>query len=311
MSSNSIWFVPWEPASLSKDAQQTRDLKTTGSQSAAVTLASSRPNSQKSRAARRSKEQLAEDREAFIKAVTTSIPRQNLWISWLRSASIERLKFQATFIELFFDRQGSRFPGFEYILRSADQSPTLLNALDALCLIHVGSTHRDERLLAAARMTYGSSIAKVRRDILASEGDASLLVAAVYLLTICEFFSALAEPNEGWRRHVRGVMSLLGSLNLAALDPSIRILVGTFLRGPAVWDGICERKSLPALENIQSALNDGHTFSSSTDFIKLAVRVPSVIEKVDLMCHAHPPPSLATLFEICHDISALGSQLQS
>ncbi|KAI5358225.1 hypothetical protein Slin15195_G065520 [Septoria linicola] len=322
MGSN-IWYVPGleprDPVTQVAYAQTSREeLPPAGSASSSGSSPLVKDEKHPVRAAkedhatRRTYKQLAKDREAFIKAVVVAAPRQNLWVSWLRSASVERLKFQATFIELFFDRQGSRFPGFEYILRSADQNSALITSLDAICLVHVGTAHSDERLLEAARMTYGSAVAKVRREILASRRDDSFLVAAVYLLTICEFFSATAAPDKGWRRHIRGIMQLLGSLDLAKLDPSIRILVGTLLRGPAVWNSICERKSLPGITNIQRALDDGTTFSSSTDFIKLAVRVPSMIEKVDLLCHARTRGEMvetSSVVDCCWDIVALGDEL--
>ncbi|GIZ42492.1 hypothetical protein CKM354_000575800 [Cercospora kikuchii] len=319
-----VWYVPWEDESAryvvetsqpqtppcttlqcigsNPSAEPSPDIKDEEHQQLAKT---------KSSAKRRTPKQLAKDRDALIRLFATSTTRQEQWISWLRSASIERLTFQATFIDLFFDKAGTRFRGFEIILSSADRAPALITALDAICLVHVGTTHKDQRLLEAARVTYGSALAKVRRKILAPQQDASLLVAAVYLLTICEFFSATAAPDQGWRRHIRGILQLLGALDLAALDPSIRVLVGTLLRGPAVWHAILERKSLPSLDKIQHAIDDGTTFSSSTSFIKLAVRVPGTIEQVDLLRYAKPRPSVATLSKCCREIVSLCNELRS
>ncbi|CAK1357292.1 unnamed protein product [Cercospora beticola] len=321
-----VWYVPWEDKSARYIAGTRQASQTEKTPCAKLQCIEGNPSADsspdikdeehqqlaktKSSAKRRTPKQLAKDRDALIGLFATSTTRQEQWISWLRSASIERLTFQATFINLFFDKAGTRFRGFEIILSSADRAPALITALDAICLVHVGTKHKDQRLLEAARVTYGSALAKVRREILAPQRDASLLVAAVYLLTICEFFSATAAPDEGWRRHIRGILQLLGALDLAALDPSIRILVGTLLRGPAVWHAILERKSLPSLDKIQHALADGTTFSSSTGFIKLAVRVPGIIEKVDFLRHANPRPSVAALSMCCREIVSLCNELQ-
>ncbi|PPJ51578.1 hypothetical protein CBER1_09872 [Cercospora berteroae] len=321
-----VWYVPWEDEPARYIAETGQASQPEKSPWAMLQCMASNPSADpspdikdeehqqlaktKSSAKRRTPKQLAKDRDALIRLFSNSTPRQKQWVSWLRSASIERLKFRAAFIELFFDKAGTRFKGFEIILSSADRTPALTTALDAICLVHVGTTHNDQRLLEAARMTYGSALAKVRREIIAPDRDASLLVAAVYLLTICEFFSATAAPDQGWRRHIRGILQLLGSLDLAALDSSIRILVGTLLRGPAVWHAILERKSLPSLHKIQHAIDDGTTFSSSTSFIRLAVRVPGIIEQVDLLRYAKPRPTVAALSKCCQEIVCLCNELQ-
>ena len=321
-----VWYVPWEVESARYIAGTRQASQPEKTPCAKLQCIGSNPSADpstdikdeehqqlaktKSSAKRRTPKQLAKDRDALIGLSATSTTRQEQWISWLRSASIERLTFQATFINLFFDRAGTRFRGFEIILSSGDRAPALITALDAICLVHVGTTHKDQRLLEAARVTYGSALAKVRREILAPQRDASLLVAAAYLLTSSEFFAATAAPDQGWRRHIRGILQLLGALDLAALDPSIRILVGTLLRGPAVWHAILERKSLPSLDKIQHAIDDGTTFSSSTSFIKMAVKVPGIIELVDLLRYADPRPTVAALTKCCREIVSLCNELQ-
>ncbi|KAF2170309.1 hypothetical protein M409DRAFT_19911 [Zasmidium cellare ATCC 36951] len=254
---------------------------------------------------------IAADRALFFQSLAPQAPRQLSWVSYLHSTAVARQQFQARFIELFFSKDGSRFAGFDYILRSAPKSPTLMYCLDAVCLVHVGIASKDMRLREAARKTYGLAVSSLRFELANPKRSPSILLASMHVLLICELFSDIAAPDGmGARRHVRGMMQMLEYFNPTDLDPGVRALLGAQLNGVATWDAVFERKGLRGFRNLQVALSGGTTFSSATDMISVAVRVPEVLERAGKITHKGSAASVESILETINDIVAIEGELQ-
>ncbi|KAK4503971.1 hypothetical protein PRZ48_004886 [Zasmidium cellare] len=263
------------------------------------------------KAVRPDEKAIAADRALFFQALAPQAPKQTSWISYLHSTAVARQQFQAKFIELFFSKDGSRFVGFDYILRSAPANPTLLNSLDAVCLVHVGNASKDARLREAARRTYGLAITSMRLELANPKRSPSILIASMHVLLICELFADLAAPDGmGARRHGRGMMQMLEYFNPSDLDPGVRTLLGTQLNGVATWDAVFERKGLQGFKNLQEALSGGATFSSATDMISVAVRVPEVLQRAGKITNMGSAAPLVSILDSMNDIVAVEGKLQ-
>lgn len=254
---------------------------------------------------------VAADRALFFRSLVSQASRQISWISHLHSTAVARQQFQARFIELFFSKDGSRFAGFEYILKSAPANTTLMNSLDAVCLVHVGNASKDRRLREAARRSYGIAVSSLRFELADPNRSPSILLAAMHVLLICELFADIAAPDGmGARRHVRGMMQMLEYFNPCDLDQGVRTLLGTQLNGVATWDAVFERKGLRGFKNLQKALSDGTTFSSVTDMVSVAVQVPEVLERAGNITHKASAASVESILTVINDIVDLRGGLQ-
>lgn len=160
-------------------------------------------------------------------------------------------------------------------------------AFDALALTQLGVSWRDDEVLECAIRSYYRAVNTLREELAtAATPYSDALVAAPYLLFLCEQFRpiALLSGNQGETTHLHGFSQLL-SADGAVMSTFQLLLLDDYEQCSLAWS-LTRRQHLPRLlkdDDVQ-ALNSHDRFPRLT---RLMMDLPSVIDKADeLAFHA-------------------------
>jgi hypothetical protein len=196
------------------------------------------------------------EREAFINALSDRNPLNSPVNTFVRSPTAHRLAAQARFRDLWFSKDGMKYPTFEMALKMAPTSRSFTLAVDTQSLVVAGSASGDERILHQAAKCYGMALHSLREDIAGPNPILIRLMATVHTLEICEMFACISADGTGWRNHAQAVSylsNLLRSGQRAAQAPQVGSMVNGEVRVPfSLWDALLSRKAVQATRRLYS-----------------------------------------------------------
>ncbi|KAB8346099.1 hypothetical protein FH972_023147 [Carpinus fangiana] len=179
--------------------------------------------------------------------------------------------------------KGTHFSYIPTIATIESSDPTLVAARDAFAVVQLGTSHKNQVLLAHSRQLYGDALAKIR-DVLTNRTRLfpQVTLVAITLVGLCEFFTAISQDGEGWNSHITGASQLLASWGSFSLDTPLARLVFNNLRNSIIIRGLITRQAVlfdspvwldqatqSSTEDPASSLND------------IMVHIPALLEHSD------------------------------
>ncbi|KAF2725421.1 hypothetical protein K431DRAFT_290543 [Polychaeton citri CBS 116435] len=228
----------------------------------------------------------------------------------VRSPSVERTQLYDKFVEGYVPQgPGKRSLHFDYIRLLVDAQEThqsLKDGLDALSLVHVGSQLKDQRLVQQAIKAYSRSLIGLGRAI--EEGQAltnDSVLAAATVLSVCEFYDEIKLNGLGWMGHQNGLGQLLAARGPDSLKTDLALMLFFNARHGALAQGLITRKlPLFAQANWRACAFRIPVPDHSTTFYDLAIQIPGMLERHDLIDLASPT-ALQSLTELLADCGRL------
>ena len=161
---------------------------------------------------------------------------------------------------------------------------SLLLGLDTLSLVQLGSINKDRRLLAKASQSYAQALKDLRRALSAQDSllDDQVL-AAVMVLKVCEFYSALAsERGIGWKEHVSGSQQLFAVRGPASFDSDLALELFASARHGTLCHGLITRRaSIFAQPSWRTVAQRIRLKDQSSAFHDAAISIPGLLERYD------------------------------
>lgn len=215
----------------------------------------------------------------------------------------------STLLNQFPPKGGSGLSSFEYLVREAPRSHTLLLAARSLHHLIIGNANNDPNLLQQARIYYGEALCNLQRQMAKSKLQPGHLLSAVFLFLKAEQFSIIGTNSNGWRRHIKGLLCAaeVCNKNIEEHKDSTSLLIAA-INYFALWDGLLSRKRMARLENLYPP---GSALCSTTVFTSIAVQVPGILEISDLICDIGRNASSKAVMDHISRLSSLEGQLHS
>lgn len=206
---------------------------------------------------------------------------------------------------------------FGYLMKLPEldiSSRLLQTSIDVLCLLEIGSLHQDERCLREARTLYVKALHMLSRELAQPKPKqirSDHLLAAITMLALCELFDPLAsnsQKRKGWLSHIEGAQQyLIRNRTECMASPLGRLLVHN-IRHSSLCMGYSNRKAVMFAE--PGWLKLTRDISKTDSFIHLydlAIQIPGILERADLICSRPETTRVQTQF--CNDIAALRLKL--
>ncbi|KAK1824184.1 hypothetical protein LTR12_001485 [Friedmanniomyces endolithicus] len=193
------------------------------------------------------------------------------------AGAMNRTMLWAGFMHLYIPSdcklQGDHVNFFKRCIDTPTPHPALLNSLDALSLVQLGSTNNDRRVLPEACQAYSRALGSLHQA-LSPETDQSRsddqVLAAIMVLKVCEFFTELA---------MRGPESLKTDLALG---------IFAHARHSALCHGLITRKASYFAQPSWRAFGQRVLVQDESSVIHdIAVQVPGILEHYDNLDPQH------------------------
>jgi hypothetical protein len=245
-------------------------------------------------------EDMADDNSSEHESNTSSFTTlcRSLSPLTLQSAQGNRDQLLQQFIYMFFpvadhdtDFMYSKFGGRE-LLRASSAVPSTRAALDALCLLQIGTYHKNKALLHEGVSRYDTAVATLRYDLERKQAVyEDGVLGAAWLLTVCEIFDAVSVDGYMQRTHHKGMVHIILERGPNARYSSFCQLLLYNIRHVRLLSDLLDRKACslrgPAWKRC-AALTTGLI----SDFTELALHVPGLLEQCDKLLadprnHAH------------------------
>lgn len=152
---------------------------------------------------------------------------------------------------------------------------------DALCLIHLGARHDDERLLTEGRKIHCVALRLIRESLNKPKDHSSdSILGACYTIAHCQIYQEIAELGRGWRIHMDGLYYLLETRGPGSLSSPFARAIFHNIRQIAVMDQLLKRKrsflsSQPWLDIMDSAQHPAF------DLTNIALKISELLEDAD------------------------------
>ncbi|KAK1822544.1 hypothetical protein LTR12_003107 [Friedmanniomyces endolithicus] len=188
--------------------------------------------------------------------------------------------------------QGDHVNFFKRCIDTPTPHPALLNSLDALSLVQLGSTNNDRRVLPEACQAYSRALGSLHQA-LSPETDQSRsddqVLAAIMVLKVCEFFTELASPRGiGWGDHVSGVQQLIAVRGPESLKTDLALGIFAHARHSALCHGLITRKASYFAQPSWRAFGQRVLVRDESSVIHdIAVQVPGILEQHDNLDPQH------------------------
>ncbi|EMC91193.1 hypothetical protein BAUCODRAFT_52563, partial [Baudoinia panamericana UAMH 10762] len=202
------------------------------------------------------------------------------------SAAVERNQLHGTFMDIYLPKNSTHLDHFNFFQTIAGmpaQQPALLEGLDTLALVTIGSLHKDRVLLDEAVKMYGRALSSLARAIARPEniGNDELL-AAVTIVGMCALYQEIGQHDSAWGKHVRGCQQLISARGASSMQSPLAWLLFTNTRHGALCWALIERKA-PTLadSNWRALALNAPMLDSSTLFYDSAIQLPGLLERYD------------------------------
>lgn len=256
-------------------------------------------------------------RESFIQALLQADPQNDPTNTCVRSPAVQRAGLQGRFRDLYFSKDGTQFPGFEMIVRGARSSRAFTLALDTECLLTVGYSSGDHRLLFQASKAYSYALQSLREEIASPNPILIRLMATVHTLEVCEMFACVSEDGTGWRKHAQGInyiVNLLKKEQQMAQGPAVGGLIKADVRVPfSLWDSLLSRKSSDGAKKLYSPVfgSDLKVGNLVASFAETTMQVAGVLEICDNVLRRATKTDLVEVTEAIERIMAMEGALHA
>ncbi|CAK1368063.1 unnamed protein product [Cercospora beticola] len=209
---------------------------------------------------------------------------------YMPSAAAEKAMIYSTFVDTYMPKhrpeRDAHFSFLEHLITSPGLRPEVSQALDALCLVQVGSIYHDQTLLKQSVRMYAKALAGLVRTL--GNSDTSTFVtddyvlATVILLASCEFFDEISQMGEGWTKHLRGAQQLLKARGAMSIKTKMSLMLYSNMRHGGLSHALIARKGtfLGQPEWRAIAWRD-EICDASTPFYEYALQVPGLLERWD------------------------------
>ena len=181
---------------------------------------------------------------------------------------------------------------------------SLSHALDALCLVQVGSTYRNTELLNKAIEAYGKSLGGLAMALSKPEklkDDSTLATTCV--LSSCEFYTHFRVQGHSWVSHQHGMQRLMEQRGPQSVlsSPFALHLFYQMTTGSLAMSLMLRRRDPYAADRwsaVEAKADDAHDDFSESH--RLGLRLPALLERHDRLDLNHPG-SLADLDHLLFD----------
>lgn len=213
----------------------------------------------------------------------------------LLSPAVVRTQLYSTFMDLYLPQVSSgmrldHFSFYQLLATSPTTESALLESLDALSLVSIGSLSKDRTFLTQSVRTYGKALTSLRKAIVkpgALHNDH--LLAATNVLSQCAFYEEIAQRANGWSTHTQGCQQLIAARGPESLHSELALLLFSNLRHGALCAALIQRKA-PFMARgewrAKAREMQGLGRDWSTGFYDAAMLVPGLLERHDRLTMA-------------------------
>lgn len=253
----------------------------------------------------RSPDQLSSRTPSYSRSPTPAV---------FHSPGTYRSQLQEEFAHLYFPvgNEDTDFMYTKFLSRDTMQpaSLSMKAAVDAICLIQLGTTHKDQHVLHEAVSRYNAAVANLRYDLARTDavyGDG--VIGAIYILGFCEIFRAVSSDGHVRRTHHRGLESMLLERGpKARYSPFAQLLLYN-IRHIMMLYGLIDRKR-PAFADPAWKRCTALTSGLMVELTDLVLCVPGLLEECD-RCLQHPKKHAHKVLSLLVDLTRLEGNLQT
>ena len=177
------------------------------------------------------------------------------------------------------------YEGVNNLSPAAITSKTLNVAWNALCLIHLGTQFRDDRVLDEGRKLHCVGLHLLREEIEKREAITSdSLLDACYTLAHCQIYKMVSHRGKGWQVHVDGLLLLLQRRGVKSIKSPFARATLHKIRQIAAMDQLLRRKRsfLSSPEWLMSRLQqDWCIHTPALQLTDLALQISGALEDTD------------------------------
>lgn len=204
----------------------------------------------------------------------------------LMSPTANRSQLYATFVDIYLPKKTGpldHFSFYETIANQPTEQTALLESLDALSLVSVGSLRKDRAILNESVRAYGQAMSSLVKAFSRPENahDDDLL-AATTVLTSCALYDEIGQHDVAWGKHVNGTQQLIAARGPQSLQTPLAMLLFSNTRHAALVWALIERKApYMALPEWREMAFRAPIQDSSTLFYDAAIQIPGLLERKD------------------------------
>ncbi|KAK5122473.1 hypothetical protein LTR85_004057 [Meristemomyces frigidus] len=222
------------------------------------------------------------------KCISSSLPLAGA-MPWLGeeliSPSVIRSQLYGQFMDIYLPKTRlDHFSFFQRIATMPTDESALLESLDALSLVTVGSLHKDKTLLNLSARTYGKALGSLAKAFSkpAQAVHSDDLLAATTVLASCALYDEIGQHADGWNKHVRGCQQLIAARGPESIKSELSLLLVSNTRHGALCGALIDRKApLMARPDWRAVALNSPVQDSSTLFYDTAIQIPGVLERLD------------------------------
>lgn len=237
-------------------------------------------------------------------------------IAQIPPAKTHLVQLQQAFLDSYFSLGvvSSHRQYFHIFYWLAPASAAMMAARDALCMIHLGSRHRDYALVHEGQRRHLAAIGFLRRDLArpgAMEDDAVL--GANYTLGQAEVFTAVNRSNPQYVTHLAGLQLLLRKRGPGSMtSPFARALLFN-IRSVSVMHGLLSRTPLFLAEEEWLAagrMGSGGGVTIGVELTDLCLRIPTLLQRGDMLAARPEEAEEGKVVEVLTALTELEHKIQ-
>jgi len=205
----------------------------------------------------------------------------------LLSPGVMRSGLYSSFMDIYLPKSPKvdQFGFFQLAASSQTDEPCLLEALDALSLVAVGSVQKDRKLLTESVVAYGRALRHLSKAVVAPNARSNDdLLAATTVLSSCALYEEIGQHAGGWGTHVTGCQQLIAARGPETLKSELAMSLYATTRYGALCFALIERRApLMAMPRWREVAMRGHHVGdeASVLFYDAAIQVPGLLERHD------------------------------
>ncbi|KAK4972136.1 hypothetical protein LTR42_006642 [Elasticomyces elasticus] len=198
------------------------------------------------------------------------------------------------------------FSFFHTLVDLPVQQPALVEALDALSLVAVGSMNQDRVVLNQSVRKYGNALSSLGKALARPEtaGSDDTLAAATVLAS-CALYDEIGKQEDAWGKHVIGGQQLIATRGPETLKSKLALLLFSNTRhGALIWALIERKAPYMARPDWRALAFEAPIVDNSTMFYDSAIQIPGLLQRFDQLGEvvALSPENIDELLRDCDDI---------
>ncbi|KAK0881027.1 hypothetical protein LTR87_005148 [Friedmanniomyces endolithicus] len=203
----------------------------------------------------------------------------------LLSPAVMRVQLYGSFMDVYLPRESLRdhFSFYETLVGMSSSQPALVDALDALSLVAVGSMKKDRAVLEQSVRKYGDALSSLGGALARPEAASSdETLAAATVLGNCALYDEIGKHENVWGKHITGGQQLIAARGPENLKSKLALLLfSTTRHGALIWSLIERKAPYMALPEWRELAFEASIQDSSTLFYDAAIQVPGLLQRYD------------------------------